>query len=357
MNELLRRRIEQSAGVVAIALLLFACLLVLKPFIGSILWAVVLTYASWPVYRRLLAMTGGRNTRAAGWMTLLLTLGLILPLVLLVAGLADQVTAVVAQVKDLLAKGLPGPPAWLAGLPGVGASLDARWREWSADSANLLADIKTFLESPDLQRWMIETGRALGVGALNLALSVIVCFFFYRDGVAATANFHKVAERLIGDSAQRLIVAAAGTVDRVVNGILGTALVQGLLATIGLWVSGVPGPMFLGLVTFILSLVPMGPPLVWIPASIWLYTNVGPGWAIFMALWGLVVISGIDNIVKPYLISRGGDLPIILVLMGVLGGVLAFGFIGLFLGPVFLAVAWSLVAEWIQTRRETQAPC
>jgi predicted PurR-regulated permease PerM len=136
-------------------------------------------------------------------------------------------------------------------------------------------------------------------------------------------------------------------VSRVVNGILGTALAQSVLALIGYWIAGVPGAMLLGLLTFFLSIIPMGPPLVWIPATIWLYFDGQTVWAIFMLVYGIVVISSIDNIVKPYLISRGGTLPLLLVFMGVLGGLVAFGFIGVFLGPVILAIGYTLLAEWM----------
>jgi len=132
-----------------------------------------------------------------------------------------------------------------------------------------------------------------------------------------------------------------------VNGILGTALAQSVLALIGFWIAGVPGAMLLGLLTFFLSIIPMGPPLVWLPAALWLYFQGEIVWAIFMLVYGMVVISSIDNIVKPYLISRGGTLPLLLVFMGVLGGLMAFGFIGVFLGPVILAIGYSLLAEWM----------
>ncbi len=146
-----------------------------------------------------------------------------------------------------------------------------------------------------------------------------------------------------------------GTVHRVVNGILGTAAAQGVLAMIGLMIAGVPGALGLALLTFALSLIPVGPPLVWIPSTIWLVLQQEYGYTIFMGLWGLFVISGVDNILKPYLISRGGDLPLVVVLLGVFGGLLAFGFMGLFLGPILLAVAYNLIRDWMAGAAD-QAP-
>src|SRR5690606_3640240 len=143
----------------------------------------------------------------------------------------------------------------------------------------------------------------------------------------------------------------AGTIQRVVNGVIGTAAAQAALAAIGLAIAGVPGVLPLTLLTFVLSLIPMGPPLVWIPATIWLVGQEAYGMAIFLAVWGTFVISGVDNVLKPYLISRGGNMPLVVVLLGVFGGLLAFGFMGLFLGPTLLAVAYSLLHDWVRDRK------
>jgi len=144
-----------------------------------------------------------------------------------------------------------------------------------------------------------------------------------------------------------LFEVAQETIDGVVYGIIGTALAQGILAGIGFIVAGVPGALLLAFVTFVLAVIPVGPPLIWIPASIWLLWQGERGWAIFMFIWGLVVVSGSDNIIKPMLISRAGETPLLLIMLGVLGGALAFGFIGLFLGPTLLAVGYALLDDWI----------
>jgi len=186
----------------------------------------------------------------------------------------------------------------------------------------------------------------LGHGVILISFSVLICFFFYRDGPAITARVQTVMERLTGHRAHALIQVTAGTVSRVVNGILGTALAQSVLALFGFWIVGLPGPMLLGLLTFFLSIIPLGTLVVWVPAVLWLYLQGQLGMAIFLVVWGLLV-SSIDHFVKPYLISRGGSLPLLLVFMGVVGGLFAFRFIGVFLGPVILAVAYALLSEWI----------
>src|SRR5690606_26438676 len=169
----------------------------------------------------------------------------------------------------------------------------------------------------------------------------------YRDGPRLAALTLRSLQRLIGDKAGYYLDLVAATVQRVVNGVIGTAAAQGLLALIGFLIAGVPGALVLGLLTFMLSLIPMGPPLIWVPAVIWLVLQGSYGMAIFLAIWGTFVISGVDNVLKPYLISRGGNLPLVVVLLGVFGGILAFGFMGLFLGPTLLAVAYSLLNDWV----------
>lgn len=341
------RSVELIAGVALLSLLVIGSVLVLRPFIASLVWAAVLAYATWPVYEWLLAKLHGRSGPAASVMTLLLLLCMVAPFATMGMSLADSVTALIRLLREAMEEPLPALPAWVKSLPLVGAYFDTKWQAlMQQDEGALLIQLKQFLLQLPLKDWGIKAGGALGRGAVLIAFSVLICFFFYRDGPAITARVRAVMERLAGHRAKHLIEVTAGTVSRVVNGILGTALAQSILALIGFWIAGVPGAVLLGLLTFFLSIVPVGPPLVWGPAALWLFSQGQTGSAIFLVIYGLVVISGVDNIVKPYLISRGGTLPLLLVFMGVLGGVLAFGFIGVFLGPVILAVAYSLLSEW-----------
>jgi len=153
-----------------------------------------------------------------------------------------------------------------------------------------------------------------------------------------------------GEMTGRLLQIIGGTINGVVYGIVGTGIAQAIAAVIGFLIAGVPGALMLGFLTFFFSLIPAGPPVIWISAAAWLFYNEQPGWGIFMAIWGFFVISSIDNIVKPLLISRGASLPFALVLLGVVGGVLAFGFVGIFLGPVLLAVGFNLARGWTASR-------
>lgn len=335
------------AGVALLTLLVIGSVLVLRPFIASLVWATVLAHATWPVYEWVLAKLHGRSGPAASAMTVLLLLSIVAPFAIMGVSVADSAAALMRLFREAMNNPLPALPAWIESVPLVGAYLNTKWLAlMQQDEGALLIQLKQFLLQLPLKEWGIKAGGALGQGVVLIAFSVLICFFFYRDGPAIAARVSALMERLAGHRAKHLLEVAAGTVSGVVNGILGTALAQSILALIGFWIAGVPGVVLLALLTFFLSIVPVGPPLIWGPAVLWLISQGHPGSAIFLAIYGLVVISGVDNIIKPYLISRGGTLPLLLVFMGVLGGVLAFGFIGVFIGPVILAVAYSLLSEW-----------
>lgn len=355
--ELSIRRIEMMAGIALLALLIGGTVLVLRPFIASLIWATVLAYASWPVYDTVLRRLNGRAGPAATVMTVLLLLLIVGPFAVMGISLADSAGILVRLLRDAMERPLPGPPAWLESLPLLGSYLTAKWSAlMQEDVGDLLMQARDYIQRLPLKDWAIVAAGALGQGVVLITFSVLICFFFYRDGPAITARVHAIMERLAGHRAKQLIEVTAGTISRVVNGILGTALAQSVLAMIGFWIAGVPGVVMLGLLTFFLSIIPMGPPLVWGPAAAWLFFQDQHGWAIFLAVYGVVVISSIDNIVKPYLISRGGSLPLLLVFMGVIGGILAFGFMGVFLGPVILAVAYALLSEWVRPAALTEPP-
>jgi predicted PurR-regulated permease PerM len=278
-------------------------------------------------------------------MTLLLALVIVLPVMVLGFSLGDNVVPVANAVRRIMVEGLPDPPRWVAALPLVGGQLDAYLREIAHDSAKLMSVLAELLDP--LKSWLLSGGLKLGEGLLYLVLSVVLAFFVYRDGDAVSRGLDSVLDRIAGERAHRLRQVAGDTVTSVVYGILGTGLAQGVMAAVGLGIAGVPGALLWGTLTFFLSVVPVGPPLVWISATVWLVFQGSIGWAVFMAVWGFFGISGIDNIVKPYLISRGSRLPFMLTLLGVLGGALAFGIVGVFLGPTLLAVGFRLLQEYI----------
>jgi len=333
---------DRMLGLGALVVLIAGCLLVLFPVVTALLLAVILTFSTWPLYLRLRNAVGGRNTVAAALMTLAASLFLLAPFVIVAVGLVDNAAALMEALRRVFEAGLPDSPTWVKTLPLVGERVDTYWRSIGHDDSQLIAEMKSLIPAREA---FVKAGGYLVAGVLQLALSVLVAFFLFRDGDAAAARVRDAASRVAGPDARHLLDVAGKTVNSVVYGILGTALAQGTLAGIGFLIAGVPGATLLGLVTFFLSVVPVGPPLIWGSATIWLYYQGSVGSAIFMGLWGLLVISLVDNVLKPIIISRGSHLPFILVFLGVLGGVLTFGFIGVFLGPTFLAVGYQVLNE------------
>jgi predicted PurR-regulated permease PerM len=347
MNER-RSQLEQNLGWILLAILLGGCLLVLLPFVTALLWGTVLSISSWPLYCRVVKLLRGRRTLAALVMALAMICVILVPFVIIGATLGDNVKELTAATQRWVDAGPPAPPEWLAKVPGVGQRAADYWVSLAADSSKLLAVAKQFIEP--VSGWLLRGGLALGRGLLQLALSILIAFFFFRDGGKAADRVSAAVDRIAGERGHYLLEVAGNTVRGVVYGILGTALVQAVIAGIGFFIAGVPGAGVLALLTFFLSVVPVGPPLIWLPSALWLFHQGSIGWGIFMLIWG-VGVSSVDNFVKPWIISQGSAMPFLLIFFGVIGGALAFGFIGVFIGPTLLAVGYRLVQEWAATSR------
>jgi len=349
-----QRTIEQIAGLALIVVIVMGCVLVLRPFISAILWAAILCFATWPVHDLLLRWLRGRRNLTAGLMTALLSLVLIIPFLVVGLTFTDSVRETMKKIESYQEAGLPGPPAWVEKVPLVGRPISDYWREYMVDTGPAMDWLK-----PRLQRiglWLLNHSLDVARGVFQLVMSVLIAFFLYRDGEGLVARLRDGFERISGDYGQHLMDVVKTTVRSVVYGVIGTGLAQGLVAGIGFAIAGVPSPILLAMLTFFLSFLPVGPPFVWIGASIWLFVQKGTYWGIFMVLYGLLGISSVDNVVKPIIISRGSKLPFIVMFIGVLGGVATFGFIGIFIGPTLLAVGYSLVQEILDKRRITLAP-
>ena len=345
--------LEKNLGWAIALLLLAGCLLVMRPFVSALLWAIVLCFASWPVYERLLRWLGNRRTLVASLMTLAMILVIFLPFVIAGSSLADNIRDFTASIRSAIEKGPPDPPAWLAKIPVVGQKAADQWQSLAQDTGRLWAESRRFVEP--VSSWLLKAGFGLGRGLLGLALSIFITFFLFRDGGELAERLTTTVNRIGGDRGRRLLTVAGNTVRGVVYGILGTALAQAITAAIGFLIAGVPGVGLLALLTFFCSIVPvLGTGLVWIPAAIWLFHQGSIGWGVFMLIWGVGVAS-LDNIVKPWLISQGSDMPFLLIFFGVIGGALAFGFIGVFLGPTLLAVGFRIAEEWSATARKHAA--
>ena len=320
------------------------CVLVLYPFFSSLLWAAILVFTTWPVCEWLHTHARLRRGPAAGVMVALTAVVLVLPLALAVPGGANDVNHLRGVIEDALRAGLPGSPDWLFDIPLIGPTLGNLWNRWAADISVMLEALRPYFGI------VLEGGLGLLLGLANgvllFVLALFIAFFFYLYGDPIAARLRMILQRIAGARADRLIQVTGATVRGVVYGILLTAIVQGVLTALGLWLSGVPRPVLLGAVAGFLAVLPIGAPLVWIPATLWLMGSGHLGWGIFLAIYGVVAVSGADFVIRPWFIARGAQLPFLLTVLGVLGGAIAFGLLGIFLGPVLLGIGYTLVNEW-----------
>jgi predicted PurR-regulated permease PerM len=275
---------------------------------------------------------------------------LIIPFVVVGLTFTDSIRSAIDWVDaQQKAGGLPAAPGWVQRVPLVGQKINETWSQLAVDAGATIADWAPRLKVAGL--WLLGRSLYLAAGIVQLVMSVLIAFFLYRDGEGLVARLREAVQRISGDYAQHLMEVVKNTVQSVVYGVIGTGLAQGIVAAIGFEIANVPSPMLLALLTFFLSFIPFGPPIIWIGASIWLFAQGSTGWGIFMAIYGLLGISSVDNLIKPFIISRSSRLPFIVMFIGVLGGVAAFGFIGIFLGPTLLAVGFSLAQEILGQRR------
>ncbi len=320
------------------------CVLVLYPFLSALLWAGILVYTTWPVHEWLRQRLSLNKTLAAAAMVTLTAVMVVLPIALAAPSGGDDIALLRHTVEDALRSGLPSAPDWVFALPLVGPTLGDLWNHWAEDISAMLGAVQPYLGI------VLENGLhlLLGIasGVLMFLLALFAAFFFYMHAEPIAERLTTLLRRIAGAQADRLITVTGATMRGVVYGILGTAIVQGILTSLGLAVAGVPRAMLLGGIAGLLSVLPIGAPVVWIPASLWLMGTGHLGWGIFLAVYGGVVISGADSIIRPWFIARGAHLPFLLTVLGVLGGALAFGLLGIFLGPVLLGVGYTLMNEW-----------
>lgn len=338
---------KQLIQIALVALLLIGCIAVLLPFTGTLLFAIVICVTTLPIRNRLLRLCRGRSNLAALLVSMLLLLLLVAPMALLSGSLADGVEIAIRYLKPLMEHGLPAtPPAWLISMPIVGADIASYWHELIESREEMNNLLRQFLDPT--RKLALAAVALFAQGLLQLVLVIFFVFFIFRDAHIYVEALHTGSRMLAGDLGERMLALVEGTVTGVMAGIVGTAAAQAVVGMVGFVIAGVPGIVILTVATFFFSMVPVvGATLIWLGAAVWLYNEGQPGWAVFMVLWGMFGISSVDNFLKPVLISRTASLPLLLIVVGVFGGVLVFGFIGLFLGPTLLALGQVLIREWL----------
>lgn len=337
--------LEQLTTLVALGLLIFGCTLVLLPFISSLIWAAILVFSTRHVYWHLNNRLGNKPWISAGVLVGLILLFIIVPLTYAIISFTQGATEFASTVRGWLENGPPPLPEWITNIRWVGPKLQEYWQ-------------KIIVGDPDIRRLLsehgvgalkgvVKVGAYAGQGILYLLLSVVLAYFLYVALPTVTIWLQAVVKRVSGTRAEQLLNITGSTIQGVVFGILGTAVAQGFLVGIALFIAHIPSAAGLTFLAILLSLLPMGAAIIWIPAAIWLFQHDQTGMAIFMVLWCAGIAGSADNVIKPLLIGKNSNLPFILIVLGVLGGAVAFGALGVFLGPTLLAIGYALTKDWI----------
>ena len=333
-------------GVLFIGLLLATSLWILRPFLGPMIWATMVVVASWPLMLRVQGLLWGSRALAVTVMTLALLLLFVVPLVWAIVTIVANADRMVDWAKYAATYRLPDvAPAWLLGLPMVGGWAERTWQQ-AADMG--LRDLAPRLSpyAGDLTRWFVAEVGSIGVLLFQFMLTVIIAAVMYSRGEQAAEHVRRFARRLAGERGEGAVVLAGGAIRGVALGVGGTALVQAVLGGLGVALAGVPFATLLSALMFMLCIAQIGPIPVLLGAAGWAFYNDNTGWAIFLAVWA-VVVGTLDNVLRPWLIKLGADLPLLLIFSGVIGGLFAFGLVGIFVGPVMLAVGYTLLDAWI----------
>jgi predicted PurR-regulated permease PerM len=333
-------------AVVFILALVGLSLRILAPFLPAIIWATTIVVATWPALLRVQARLGNRRSLAVLVMTGAFFLLFFLPLTLAVGAAVTHADAIAAGARSLLTLDLPPLPAWIANLPFVGPRIAAGWAELvAAGGSGLATELRPYASKAAM--WFVGTAGSVGALLLQFLLTLVVTALFYASGEGAADAVGRFARRLAGAQGDTAVRLAAQSIRAVALGVVVTALLQAILAALGLLVAGIPFVAVWTIAMFMLSLAQLGPTLILVPAVIWLYMSGHSGWGTFLLVWSILIIP-LDNIVRPMLIKRGANLSLPLVFAGVVGGLVAFGLIGIFIGPVVLAVGSTLLDAWIE---------
>lgn len=405
-----KRKLEPLLGGLALVLLLVGCVVVLRPFLSALIWAIVLSFSLYPLQRVFTRWFRGGRTLAACLVTLTVSLVLVGPVLWIGITLAEDGKDLASATRRWFLEMPDEAPGWVSGVPVLGEELSGYWEQFAESRRNWVEQLEKAsqdahvpkatvvpqtpdggvdeaaaaamaarlpggerregvrsADSPKLvvligrsiawaRTGLISLGLAVGNGVVQVLVSAFLAFFMLRDAQVLSERLGVAVDRLTGGRGKHLMQVAGMTVKGVIYGILGTALVQALVAGVGFAVAGVPGAVLLSVLTFFFALIPMGPPIIWIPAALWLFSQGMVGWGVFMVMWGIFAISGVDNILRPYLISQGSKLPFVLIFCGVIGGAVAFGFVGVFLGPTLLAVSFRLIEEWSRVPMDEAVP-
>ena len=341
-----------TLAVLFIGALIAASFWVFKPFLTSFIWATIIVVATWPLLLKLQAWLWHKRGLAVAAMTMILLLVLVIPFSLAIIAIIDSADEIVAWVKSLGTFTVPPMPEWVGSIPLVGKKLAEKWQYYAAMPPEELAAMVT-PHAKNALKWFAAEAGSIGMMILQFFLTVIISAILYATGETAAGGVRSFARRLAGEKGDETAVLASQAVRGIALGVGLTAIIQSVLGGIGLAVTGVPAAAILTAVMFMLCIAQVGPVLVLILSIVWLFWQGEPVWGGVLIAWSIPVVL-LDNFLRPVLIKKGADLPLLLIFAGVIGGLLAFGIIGLFIGPVVLAVSHVLIKAWASEGQSAQ---
>lgn len=337
---------KTTLNVLIIGTLIASTLWILRPFLGAMIWSAMIVVATWPMMLWFQVRLRGSRALAVTVMTVLLVLLLVLPLTVAIATVIDYGPQITEWVKTLPGMTLPPPPDWLVRLPFVGERIAQAWTQVvDGGIAELIERAQPYAKQ--VGTWLVSEAGSVGALLLQFLLIVVIAAVMYASGERAAAGVRRFGHRLGGERGDNAVQLAAGAIRGVALGVGVTALTQSVLGGIGLAIAGVPLAGLLTAVMLLLCIIQIGPTLVLLPAVVWVFWSGSTGWGVFLLIWSIIV-GTMDNFLRPILIQRGADLPLLLIFSGVIGGILGFGLVGIFVGPVILAVTYTLLNTWIE---------
>ncbi len=338
--------VRTALRLLLVGVLLLAVLQILRPFLASMLWSAFIVIAAWPGLVWLQQRFRWNRAACALLLTMALAGFIIGPLLVGVSTLAAHGDALFQDARLAIDRVSAEPPAWITDLPLIGATLAESWRDAASNSDSLRAQLGPAIQTSG--RWLLHQAGAIGELFLQFLMVIVFSLVFYLNGETINDLMRRLADRIGGERVLEARAQAQQAIRAVALGVVLTALLQAGLALTGLLIARVPLATLLAFGCFLLAIAQVGAALPVLGAALWLYWQDQTGWAAFMAFWGLFVVGGVDNIVRPMLITRGMSMPLTVVFAGVIGGLFAYGLIGIFLGPTLMAIAYTLLLAWLE---------
>jgi predicted PurR-regulated permease PerM len=334
-------------GVLSIGILIVSSIWILRPFILAIIWATTIVVTTWPLMLRVERWLGKRRWAAVAVMVVVMLLAFVLPLALAIGSIVSRADTIAAWVADLPNMKLPSSPELIRSIPVAGPRIAATWDNLAAAGTRAIF-VRLAPHSRDVVAWIFRHAGGFGAAFVQFLLTIALAGILYAHGESAADGLRRFGRRLGGDRGEDVVRLAGQSIRGVALGVVVTALAQTALAGCGLALAGVPFAAMLTGLIFLFCIAQLGPILVMLPATIWLYSTGRTGWGTVLLVW-TIIVGLMDNLLRPALIRRGADLPLLLIFAGVIGGLIGFGIIGLFVGPVLLAVTYTLLRDWVAT--------